>query len=62
MGLFSYIFASDNTRSLRKIEKVVNQIENKADLYAAMTDEELQAMTPKFKEQLKNGATMDDIF
>lgn len=26
-----------------------------------MTDEELQAMTPEFKERLKNGQTLDDI-
>ena len=25
MGLFSYLFASDNKRSLMKIEKIVNQ-------------------------------------
>ncbi|MBR6778933.1 MAG: preprotein translocase subunit SecA [Clostridia bacterium] len=61
MGLFSYLFASDNKRSLMKIEKIVNQIEDKADVYAKMTDEELQAQTPAFKERLKNGEKMDDI-
>ena len=61
MGLFSYLFASDNKRSLMKIEKIVNQIEDKADVYAKMTDEELQAKTPAFKERLKNGEKMDDI-
>ena len=54
MGLFSYLFASDNKRSLMKIEKIVKQIEDKGDYYAAMSDEELQAQTPALKERLKN--------
>ena len=61
MGLFSYLFASDNTRSLMKIEKVVKQIEQKADVYSAMSDEELQAQTPALKERLKNGETLEQI-
>ena len=61
MGLFSYLFASDNTRSLMKIEKIVNAVEAKADHYSAMSDEELQAQTPALKERLKNGETMEQI-
>ena len=61
MGLFSYLFASDNKRSLMKIEKIVKQIEDKGDYYAAMSDEELQAQTPALKERLKNGETMENI-
>jgi len=61
MGLFSYLFASDNTRSLMKIEKIVSAVESKADFYAAMSDEELQAQTPALKERLKNGETLEQI-
>ncbi len=61
MGLFSYLFASDNKRSLMKIEKIVKQIEEKGDFYAAMSDEELQNQTPILKEKLKNGETMETI-
>ena len=61
MGLFSYLFASDNKRSLMKIEKIVKAVEDKADIYAAMTDEELQAQTPALKERLKQGETMEQI-
>ncbi|MBR1988284.1 MAG: preprotein translocase subunit SecA [Clostridia bacterium] len=61
MGLFSYLFASDNTRSLNKIEKIVSKIEAKADFYAQMSDDELQAQTPILKDRLKSGETMDDI-
>ena len=61
MGLFSYLFASDNKRSLIKIEKIVKKIEDKAGMYADMTDAELQEQTPKLKERLANGETLNDI-
>ena len=61
MGLFSYLFASDNTRSLMKIEKIVKLVEDKAEIYSAMSDEELQAQTPALKERLKSGETLEDI-
>lgn len=61
MGLFSYLFASDNKRSLIKIEKIVKQIEDKADIYSAMSDAELQGQTAILKDRLKAGETTDDI-
>ena len=61
MGLFSYLFASDNKRSLMKIEKIVKKIEDKADFYAKMTDSELQSQTDILKERLKNGETTNSI-
>ncbi len=61
MGLFSYLFASDNKRSLIKIEKIVKKIEDKAEMYTNMTDAELQEQTPKLKERLANGETLNDI-
>ena len=61
MGLFSYLFASDNKRSLIKIEKIVKKIEDKAGMYADMTDAELQEQTPKLKDRLANGETLNDI-
>ena len=61
MGLLSYLFSSDNKRSIMKIEKIIKQIDALADKYTAMTDEELQAQTPILKERLKNGETTGDI-
>lgn len=45
-------------KKLRKIVEVINGLESK---YEAMSDEELQAQTPRFKELLANGKTLDDI-
>lgn len=61
MGLFSYMFASDNKRSLIKIEKIIKQIEDKAPIYAEMDDATLQSQTPILKGRLNNGETMDQI-
>ena len=61
MGLFSYLFASDNKRSLIKIEKIIKKIEDLADKYADMSDADLQAQTPILKDRLSDGETLDDI-
>ena len=40
---------------------IADQIEALADEYKALSDAELQAKTPAFKERLANGETLDDI-
>ena len=61
MGLFSYLFTSDNKRSLLKIEKIIAKIDAVEDKYTVMSDNELQAQTQILKDRLKNGETMEDI-
>ena len=48
-------------KELKRVEKIANQIEALADDYKKLTDEELQAKTPYFKEKIKNGAKLEDI-
>jgi len=48
-------------KDLKQFSKIADQIDAAGEKYSAMTDEELQAMTPEFKERLKNGQTLDDI-
>ena len=55
------MFASDNKRSLAKLEKMVKKIEDLAPKYAAMDNDTLRAQTPVLKERLANGETLDDI-
>ena len=61
MGLFSKMFGSYSDRELKSIYPVVDKIEAMADEYRAMSDAELQAKTPEFKQRLANGETLDDI-
>ena len=61
MGLFSYLFGSDNNRHLKKINKIVDKIEAKSDFYKSLSDAELQGTTAKLKQRLTEGETLDDI-
>ena len=55
------IFGKANDRQVKKLRKIADKIEALADKYSAMTDDELKAMTPFFREQLQEGATLDDL-
>ena len=61
MGLFKSIFGDYSSRELKSIYPIADQIEALADEYKALSDAELQAKTPAFKERLANGETLDDI-
>ncbi len=47
--------------TLRRLEKTAKQVESYADEMAALSDDELKAKTPYFREQLAAGKTLDDI-
>lgn len=55
------LFKSENDRNIKKLEKIANVIEGKADYYKSLTDEELKATTPKLKQRLKDGEKLMDI-
>ena len=61
MGLFSKIFGTYSQRELKSIYPIADMIESLADEYAALSDAQLQAKTPEFKQRLANGETLDDI-
>lgn len=61
MGLMEKIFGDLNTKEVKKIEKIVDKIESYDEAMQALSDEELKAKTPEFRERLKNGETLDDI-
>ena len=61
MGLITKIFGTYSERELKSIWPIVHKIEGMEAEYKAMTDAQLQAKTPEFKERLANGETLDDI-
>src|SRR5258705_3561074 len=61
MGLLQKIFGSKNVRELRKLAPLVDRIHGLEPSMQGKSDAELRAMTPEFKQQLDNGATLDDI-
>ncbi|NFA01738.1 preprotein translocase subunit SecA [Weissella cibaria] len=47
--------------TMRRLNRTADQVETFADEMAALSDEELQAKTPYFRELLQNGKSLDDI-
>ncbi len=61
MGLIRYLMNSDARRSLKKLNKMADEVEALEPKYQAMDDETLKAQTGIFKERLAKGETTDDI-
>ena len=61
MGLITKIFGTYSERELKSIWPIVHQIEGMEEEYKALSDAQLQAKTPEFKERLAQGETLDDI-
>ena len=61
MSLVEKIFGSFSDRELKKVNPIVKQVLALEPKYAALSDAELQAQTPAFKQQLADGKTLDDI-
>jgi len=60
-NLFSKIFGSKNDRELKRMGKVVVKINALEEALAVLSDSELQAKTPEFKQRLAEGAAVDDL-
>ena len=60
-GFAKSLFGSSNDRYVKSIMKVVDQINAFEPEMEPLTDEELAAKTPYFRERLANGETLDDI-
>lgn len=59
--LLSRLFNED-ARKIRQIQKKIQPVLDLEQKYKEMSDAELQAMTPKLKQRLADGETLDDIF
>ena len=61
MGFFAKIFGTHSDHELKRIEPIVKKIEALRPDMQALSDEELKAKTPEFKERLSKGETLDDL-
>jgi len=59
--LLKKVFGSKNERDLKRFWAKVQIINALEEDVAALSDEDLKAMTPAFKERLANGETLDQI-
>ncbi|SHE66089.1 preprotein translocase subunit SecA [Desulforamulus putei] len=51
----------DNAREIKRLQRVVDDINGLEPAIAKLTDEELRGKTAEFKQLLENGRTLDDI-
>ncbi len=61
MGFLDNLFGSYSKRELKRIDPILKSVLALEEEYAAMSDEELKACTPKLKQRLADGETLDDI-
>ncbi|MES2605973.1 MAG: DEAD/DEAH box helicase, partial [Pseudomonadota bacterium] len=57
----TWLFGSKNDRELKKLAKTVIQIASFEPELQKLSNEELQAKTPAFKQRLANGETLDAL-
>ncbi len=60
-ALAKQFFGSANERKIKPLWPAVGKINALEPRFAPMSDEELKAMTPAFKERLAAGETLDDL-
>ena len=61
MSLLTKIFGDYSQKELKRIVPIQKKVLALEEEYSALTDAELQAKTPEFKERLANGESLDDI-
>jgi preprotein translocase subunit SecA len=60
-NLLKKMFGSKNERELKKMAPVVTHINSHDAQFNGLTDNELKAMTPRFRERLEHGESLDDL-
>ncbi|HJV88062.1 MAG TPA: preprotein translocase subunit SecA [Noviherbaspirillum sp.] len=61
MSLLTQIFGSRNQRLIKQYQKTVREINALEPAMEKLSDAELQAKTPEFKDRIAKGAALDDI-
>ena len=61
LGLLKKVFGTRNDREVKRIQVIVDQINQLEGSICKLSDEQLLAKTCEFKDRLKEGATLDDI-
>ena len=61
MGLLKKLFGDYSQKEVKRIRPLCNKVLDLEEEYSRLTDEQLQAKTPEFRERLAKGETLDDI-
>jgi len=55
------LFGSSNARYIRRLQPIVDAVNNLESKYETMSDAELREQTVRFRERLRAGETLDDL-
>ena len=61
LDIFKKIFGSRNDRELKRMAKIVAQVNSLESKYKSMTDDELRGKTKEFKSLLVSGTSLNQI-
>ncbi|MGD2136822.1 MAG: preprotein translocase subunit SecA [Gammaproteobacteria bacterium] len=61
LNIFRKVFGSRNDRQLKRMSRVVRQVNDLEPDFKALTDDALRAKTGEFRQRLKDGARLDDL-
>ncbi|MGH2755089.1 MAG: preprotein translocase subunit SecA [Actinomycetota bacterium] len=61
MGIFKKVLAAGEGKKLKALQAIVPEVNALEDDFRKLSDDELRAKTAEFKEQLSNGAHLDDL-
>ncbi|MGN1478324.1 MAG: preprotein translocase subunit SecA [Acutalibacteraceae bacterium] len=61
MGLIKLLFGDYSKKEVKRVIPIKNKVLALEEEYSKLSDKELQAKTPEFKQRLADGATLDDI-
>jgi preprotein translocase subunit SecA len=61
LGFINKILGDSNEKELKRLQRIVDEINAFAAETAALSDEALLAKTPEFRQRLADGETLDDL-
>jgi preprotein translocase subunit SecA len=61
MNLIKTIFGTKNDRDLKRMQPLVDQINELEKSYQSLSDDQLKAKTAAFKERVAKGESLDDL-
>ncbi len=61
VALLDKILRAGEGRALKQLARIVVEVNAQEANFAALSDQELREMTPKFKKRLADGETLDDL-
>ncbi len=61
MKVLQKVFGTKHEREMKRLQPIIQQINSFENQLKSLSDDQLKAKTPEFKQRLANGQTLDDL-